>query len=109
MSLGTSRYRRPAPAALDQRQIDRHPVFIQRATVRRHKAQAVEARLQDISIYGCRIEGAGVAKDGERIWIRIQGGMPIGATVMWTEGELVGCRFDAPISSGTVRALSLGI
>jgi hypothetical protein len=109
MAVRTSPYRRPDPARIDQRGVDRHPVFIQQATMRRHRAPSIEAKLYDVSIFGCRLACDAPVKPDERIWLRIRGGMPIAATVMWASDGLVGCRFDAPISSGTVRALSLGL
>lgn len=108
MGIGTSKYRKPEPALVEQREAVRHAVFVDRATVRRHRSQPVEARLQDLSIYGCKLECRAIRKAEERIWLRFQGGMPIAATVIWSKDGQIGCRFDSPISSGMVRAMTLG-
>ncbi|MGL4314750.1 MAG: PilZ domain-containing protein [Sphingomonas sp.] len=109
MGASTFKYRRPEPALVEQRRSDRHPVFIQRATVRRGRTKPVEARLQDVSIFGCKLACADAAMPDERVWLSIQGGMPIEATVVWADNGLIGCRFAQPISGGTVRALTLGL
>lgn len=109
MAVRTSQYRTPEPALVEQRQADRHPVVIQKAAVRRTRAAPVEARLQDLSIFGCRLTCAALATAEERVSLSIQGGSPIGATIVWARDGLIACRFDAPISGGMVRALTLGI
>lgn len=109
MAFRTSQFRTPEPASLEMRQVERHPVVIQPAFVRRRRTRPLEARLQDLSIYGCRLACEASHEPEERVVIRICGGMPIGATVIWSKDGMIGCRFDAPIASGTVRALTLGI
>ena len=108
MAIGISKYRTPEPALLELRQQPRHPVFIQKATVRGHRTKPVEAVLQDVSIYGCKLACARFKLADARVWLRIHGGLPIAATIIWARDGFIGCRFDAPISSGTVRALTLG-
>ncbi|MGJ3646870.1 PilZ domain-containing protein [Sphingomonas sp. GlSt437] len=109
MGASTFKYRRPEPALVEQRSIDRHPVFIRRAAVQRGRAKAIEARLEDVSIFGCKLACAGQAKADERVFLSIQGGMPIAATIVWADKGMIGCRFDTPISGGMVRALTLGL
>lgn len=108
VAIASTKYRTPEPALLEQRQHQRHPVFIQKASVRGRRAKPVEAALQDVSIYGCKLACAKMQPAEARVWLRIHNGMPIAATVVWAKDGMVGCRFDAPISSGTVRALTLG-
>lgn len=85
----------------------RHGATITRATVRRHAAPAATATLLDLSIYGCRLAATLPVEADERLWVRLDGGLPIAASVVWVEGEEIGCRFDEPISTAQVRALTL--
>jgi hypothetical protein len=109
MAVRSSQYRTPEPALVEQRQAPRHAVLIQKAALRRSRAKPVEARLQDLSIFGCRLACAAMACAEERVSLSIHGGSPIGATIVWARDGLIACRFDAPISGGMVRALTLGI
>lgn len=105
----SSQYRTPEPALVEQRRASRNPVFVQSATVRRPRANPIEAALQDLSIYGCKLVCAPFKYEDDRVWLRFQGGIPIPATVVWAKDGEIGCRFDAPISSGMVRAMTLGL
>ncbi len=55
MGLATSAYRKVAPAKLEQRAAIRHPVVVKRASVRGHGRQPLDAVLDDLSVYGCRL------------------------------------------------------
>ncbi len=80
---------------------------MKRATVRRHGAKAIAARLHDISVYGCRVHSDVDARTGDRLWLRFPGGVPVAATVVWSDQGFTGCRFDAPLDRGVVRELAL--
>lgn len=107
MGYLTSQYRKVEPARIEQREIVRHPVLLQRATVRRHSKVAQEARLVDLSIYGCRLMTDSSFKLGERLWLRFSGGSPISATAVWFEGDRLGCRFDEALDRVLFRELTL--
>lgn len=95
-----------ARGSTDQRRAGRHAITVSRASVRGMGEQPVDAELVDISIYGCRVAVTGVHETGERLWLRLDGGWPIPATVMWTDGDRLGCRFDQPIAGSVVRELT---
>ena len=107
MSLRNSRYRSPAPALVEQRKAFRHPVVLQRATVRRHAALAHDAQLLDLSIYGCRVATEVKFNANDRLWLRFEGSNPVAATAVWCSDNNIGCRFDAPIERTLFRALTL--
>jgi hypothetical protein len=111
MASTAMRYRAAQPAALDLRSEARYRVDVARATVRRHGELAVDAELVDISAYGCRLAfddgGAEAPQTGERLWLRFVGRPALGATLVWSEGGTIGCRFDNPLDPGFVRALTL--
>ena len=107
MGYLTSQYRKVSPARIEQRDVVRHPVLLQRATVRRHSKVAQEARLVDLSIYGCRLMTDASFKLGERLWLRFSGGNPICATAVWFEGDRLGCRFDEALDRALFRELTL--
>ena len=107
MASRATQYRPVAPALADARTAPRHRVVVTRATIRRHGDPAIEAVLDDLSIYGCRVSVTELDAVGERLWLRFEGGMPVAATVVWaTEGRM-GCRFDEPIARQLARALTL--
>jgi PilZ domain len=107
MGYMTSQYRRVAPARMEEREAVRHPVMISRTTIRRHAAQADDAQLIDLSIYGCSLEADSLVKSGQRLWLRFSGGSPIASTVIWCEGGKLGCRFDSAIDRDLFRSLTL--
>jgi hypothetical protein len=97
------RRQRLSPA--NRRGDERHPVVISSASARPHGAQPVEAKLTDVSAFGCRIACTEDYPEETRLWLRLAGSMPIAATVMWCEGGVVGCRFDQPIDPRLMRTL----
>jgi PilZ domain len=107
MGLATSAYRRVEPARLDQRATTRHPVMIKGASVRRHGREAMEAALDDLSVYGCRVAVDGIFKPGDRLWLRFSGGQPIAASAVWYEAGKLGCRFDEQLDRTLFRSLTL--
>jgi hypothetical protein len=107
MGYSTSSYRKVEPARLEQREAVRHPVLLQKATVRRHAKQPIEARLVDLSVYGCRVLLDGSFKVGDRLWVRLADSNPIGATAVWREGDRLGCKFDELLDRNLFRQLIL--
>ena len=107
MGARTSQYRKVEAAALDRRGAGRVVVKISRATARDHGAAPVDATLADVSVYGCRLSFADGSAEDERIWLRLDGSLPIAATVMWREASMIGCRFDTPIPRDLMRSLTI--
>ena len=68
-------------------------------------AKAVGAILCDASSYGCRILSPVKHPPGERLWLRLNGGMPMAATVIWCEDGRIGCRFDESLPRDQMRRL----
>jgi hypothetical protein len=102
-----SHYHRPESAQVEQRVEPRLKLLITRASVRRHGKTPIEAALHDLSSYGCRLMSSVAAKEGERLWLRFDGRMPISATVVWNTDGMVGCRFDEQIDRKLMRSLTL--
>ncbi|WP_375390980.1 PilZ domain-containing protein [uncultured Sphingomonas sp.] len=101
--------RKPAaPALVEQRRAERHEVNVTRATARGHGEPPAAAALVDLSIYGCRLLVAEASEPGARLWLRLDGGWPIAATVVWADAGRIGCRFDAPIANATMRRFTRG-
>lgn len=109
MASRATQYRPVKPASIEQRGAVRHKLTLSRATVRRHGGQPLEAELHDVSIYGCRVAGDLPFGEGERLWLRFEGGMPIAATIVWSADGFTGCRFDDPIERTLMRRLTLVI
>lgn len=107
MASRASKYSAVASAAFDERRMERQIVGVQRVTARRHGSPPQEARLHDISIYGCRLILGEPLRADDRLWLRFGGGMPVAATVVWCDSAAAGCRFDAPIPGTLVRSMTL--
>jgi hypothetical protein len=107
MGYMTSQYRKVEPARLEQRQAQRHPVLLDRASVRDSDKEPLEASLVDLSVYGCRVLIDGGIKVGDRIWLRLAGSHPISATAVWAEGNRLGCKFDEMLDRALFRELTL--
>lgn len=107
MAAHASRYRAVEPALLERRRSFRHPVLVTPATIRGHGEHPVTAALDDLSVYGCRLSTPAEHLPGERVWLRLSGGLPVAATVVWAAGGLAGCRFDVALERELVRALTL--
>jgi hypothetical protein len=107
MGLATSAYRRVEPARIEQRAVVRHTVLIKGASVRRHGRQPIEAELDDLSVFGCRVAVDGTFQSGDRLWLRFAGGQPIPASAVWYDGGKLGCRFDQRLDSDLFRSLTL--
>ncbi|MFN3619363.1 PilZ domain-containing protein [Sphingorhabdus sp.] len=107
MVHATSQFRRVPPARLEQREAVRHAVLLSKVTVRKHTRRPATAYLVDLSVYGCRVLFDGSVKVGDRLWVRLAGSEPIGATAVWSDGERLGCKFDDTLDRSLFRALTL--
>lgn len=88
---------------VERRRAIRETVAVSHATVRGLGDAPDDAVLLDLSIYGCRLATAAAHAPGAALWLRLDGGWPIAATVAWADGERVGCRFDEPIANAVMR------
>ena len=104
-----SKFRPVAPARLEERAEPRRPVLLQRASVRPSTSPPMEARLVDLSVYGCRLLISCRMKVGVRLTLRFLDAPPVAATAMWCDGKHIGCRFDQPIESKLFRSLTLSV
>ena len=109
MATRATRFRVIEPASLDARKTARHVVAIGRATVRQLTRDPADATLHDLSKFGCRLASPLDHETGERVWLRFKGSNPIASTVVWAEGGMVGCRFEAPIEGALVRSMILAV
>jgi hypothetical protein len=107
MGYMTSQYRKVEPARIDQRDAVREPVLLQLATIRRRATGLQQARLVELSVFGCRLIIDGDFKIGERIALRFSDHSPVNATVVWCENNRIGCRFNQALDRGLFRDLVL--
>jgi hypothetical protein len=104
-----SHYRSPPSAQTEQRAEPRLTLSIARASVRRQGKTPIMAALHDLSSYGCRLLSTVTVDEGERLWLRFNGQMPMSATVIWCLDGMVGCRFDEQMDRQLMRSLTLSI
>ena len=109
MATRTSQFRAATPALVEHRRAPRYPVTVTRATVHAAGAEPLDAVLHDLSIYGCRLATPVDYAPDERLTLRLDGGAPIEAAVVWCRDGFVGCRFDRAIARDVVRDLTLTI
>ena len=109
MATRVSQFRTVTPALVEHRRAERYPVTVTRATVRKSGQPPVAATLHDLSAYGCRLEITANYGAEERLWLGLNGSLPIGAAVVWCKDGFIGCRFDEAIPRSLVRELTLTI
>lgn len=109
MATRLSQYRAVTPALVEQRREPRHRILVTGASVCNQANHAVEATLRDLSVYGCRLACATEHAEGEQLRLRFDDSLPVAATVVWNDGDHLGCRFDVPIERSLMRALTLVI
>lgn len=113
MATRLSQYRSVGPALVEHRAAPRHRIIVSDATLRGHGEEPVEAALHDLSVYGCRLACSTGHQQGERIILALKdptpAAAPVAATVVWNDGDHIGCRFDAPIDRSLMRSLTLVI
>lgn len=95
----------PRPGG-EQRRAGRRPIAVTGASVAAGRDDPTSATLLDLSIYGCRLAASGWHDEGDRLWLRFDGGWPIAASVVWADGQRIGCRFDEPIAGSLMRELT---
>lgn len=110
MGYLNSQFRTVKPALIEQRQVYRHPVQIQRTAIRQNSKSGKTFKageLVDISIYGCRISCDTKFADGTRLCLRFEGSSAIAATTIWCKDGSIGCRFDEKLDHSLFRSLTL--
>jgi PilZ domain len=107
MTYMYSKFRSVVPALVDERMVVRHPVMVERATVRRNASAPIAALLEDISIYGCRVVVEGPFEPGDRLLLRLADSEPIAANAIWYDKGKLGCRFNEALDRKLLRMLTL--
>jgi hypothetical protein len=97
---------RPVRPAVGRASV-RFDAQVTRATMRGLAQPPVAAAIAEISIYGCRIACDVAHEVEEPVWLRLNGSLPIAARVVWSEGGMIGCRFDVPIGRPLLRSLTI--
>lgn len=67
------------------------------ATLRRQGESRFNAHVADLSETGFRVESHYLIPTGAQVWLTLPGLAAIPATVAWSSGHCLGCRFDSPI------------
>jgi len=69
--------------------------------------EATDVVIQNISLDGLLLESPTALEPGESIVIDLPEAGTIGASVVWTSGDLFGCRFDQPLAPAVLAAAEL--
>lgn len=67
------------------------------STVRERARSSVDAKISDLSPYGCRIEGFAMPMPGSQVWVRLPGLESQSAQVAWSQSGSAGVKFDQPL------------
>jgi transcriptional regulator with XRE-family HTH domain len=70
-------------------------------------ASAIAATVRNISASGLLIDTPAPLAEGDRFTLDLPEAPDAVATVVWSDGSLFGCRFDAPLSSAALSAAEL--
>ncbi len=88
----------PAPAAQSTRSRRAERVAVELgAGLRQRGASGVTVQVVDLSTDGFKAATHLELFVGNDVWLRLPGLEPCHATVMWTEGPMVGCAFERPL------------
>lgn len=97
---------------------NRHSLLDQRTENRRflslqvagsiESEESFNATVKDLSRTGFLMDSAVGLTAGEIIFVELPRRGRVSAEVAWTDGQLAGCRFLEPISSGSISAALLG-
>lgn len=107
--LKSTRYNTVEPAAIDRRDTGRQEVRIMTAARLKQRDRFVIGALHDISSYGCRIMSNGKFRKGQKIEIIFGAVPPVTGTIVWSEADAIGCRFDNRLHPEVLRNLTLAL
>ena len=81
-----------------------------RATLRRQGESKFHANVADLSESGFRVESHYAIPMGAQVWLTLPGLAAIPATVAWSSGQSLGCRFDSPLHPAVLdRVIAAGM
>jgi hypothetical protein len=66
-------------------------------SLRRPGQPSFQVRLFDASPEGCKIDSAGRAREGDKIWVKFEGLETIEAAVCWVKQSVMGVNFTRPM------------
>jgi hypothetical protein len=67
------------------------------AGLRQRGASGVSVLVTDLSIHGFRASTHLALQNGADVWLRLPGLEPCHATVAWSKGQYIGCKFERPL------------
>ena len=80
----------------EKRRAQRSKVTIT-ASVRERGRSAIEARITELSVLGCKIEGSLLSAGDVPLWVRLPGLESVEARVLWEENFTAGVAFEHPL------------
>lgn len=72
------------------------------ATVRRRGSYAVQGRVADLTVNGCRVEGVGPFPVDSEMWVRLDGLESLASHTVWSRPGVSGMHFDRPLHPAVV-------
>jgi len=93
------------PRDADERRHERHCVKLT-GRFRELGATAAVGKIKDVSVAGCRIDGAELPHRAE-IWVTLGASRPMRARVVWIGRGEAGCEFYAPLTGAELRQIML--
>lgn len=93
------------PREADERRHERHSVKLA-GRFRELGATALVGKVKDVSVGGCRLDGADLP-DRAEVWVTLGASQPMRARVVWVGRGEAGCEFYAPLSRAELRRIML--
>jgi len=94
-----------AEGASNRRYAARYPVRLPASGT--DAASSFDACIRSISATGMSIDASSEFKVGDVIEIDLPGVGPTSAKVMWSDGAVVGCKFDTPLDRSVLSSIRL--
>jgi hypothetical protein len=92
-------------AALAERRTDWRTTVHIPAAVRTSRGRQSSIGIEDLTLAGFRAVMPFEVEAGERLLVNLPVARSLHATVVWREGETVGCRFATPLGESAFSAL----
>ena len=75
------------------------------AGLRQRGASGVSVQVMDLSTHGFRAMTHLQLAEGSDVWLRLPGLEPCHATVAWSKGNYIGCRFERPLHPAVLEMI----
>lgn len=91
----------------EARSDERAYIQVRNARLRQLGAQSIVADIRDLSRTGFRAEWPHGKHVGDKVWLTLPTLSPLAASVVWTSGFEIGCKFETPMHPAIFERVKL--